>query len=207
MSIQKFLRRAFWSLIALSISSIVLLIVFLENGSGIYLSNNTKRTVSFEVRSAPELPTNFLTFYNKAYPGSLETGVWDWTFSNFISQSGNTRCPCATMAYSPLLYKRQPEGVGRIVAHLSVALQFEEIFTQTECLNYLTHSHDFLRNVEGIHAASKFYLKKELHELNEIEMAELIARMENPLYYDREKNPWNLDRKINLLLKQTNYAE
>ncbi len=204
MKYVKSFRRIGFSLAILTVLMLCSLLIFLETGSSVYLSDETKRMITFEVRSSPKLPPNFLGFYNKVFPKSLEKGVWNWVFSKFSTNMKNTECPCATLAYNPMLYNRHSDGIGSVVARLTVALQFEEIYSQTECLNYLTHSYDFLRNIRGIQAASKFYLNKAIEDLNESEMAELIARMENPSLYDREKNLWNLNRKINLILGEIN---
>ncbi len=207
MKVFKTIKRIFVFLTILIVLLAGVLLVYIENGSGIYLSDETKRRVTIEVRSAPKLPQDFLFFYNKVYPKSLEKGVWAWLFSQFISQSATTKCPCATLAHRSILYKNPLNGIESIIAHLTVSRHFEKVYTQTDCLNYLTHSSDFLRNINGIQTASKFYLNKEIEDLDDREIAELLARMENPLYFDREKHPWNLERKINLLLRQANYVE
>ncbi len=180
------------------------LILFLESASSLYMSEKSKEMVTWQIRAAPKLPQNFVDFYSAIYPEQMKEGFWGSIKNHIIHRRPGPACPCEqAVKMMPRSTFDSPE-TWNYIRHSIIALKVEELLSQEDCLNFTTHSSDFLNGQMGIQAASEFYLKKKLADLNQREMAELIARMKNPVFYDREKNSWNLNRKINLILDEIN---
>ena len=69
-------------------------------------------------------------------------------------------------------------------------LKIEKEFTEMECLKFDFLNADYLDGNKGIKQASKYYFNKEIENLNEREIINLILMLENPSLHNpkRERN-------------------
>lgn len=72
----------------------------------------------------------------------------------------------------------------RILQLLSVARKLESKSSQLGCYTYQMNKFDFLYNNRGIHAASDFYFKKDVSDLNIEELIGIYVMTQNPVYFN-----------------------
>lgn len=176
------------------IFSAIIIFIFIS-GTYIYLTKaaywkidkNDRDMFISQIKSAPTLPERFYIIYNKIYPGSLENGQLHYLLNRDDTDS---ECPCRLAAYNTHFTFLSD-------IHL-VQLTFfvEDYLTQKECLNCLAYNFNFLNGIKGIENASKYFYNKDLSELSDSEIIELIVMMENPALYNKKRNSERLEKRV-----------
>ncbi|KAA0128547.1 hypothetical protein FY557_08175 [Chryseobacterium sp. SN22] len=180
----KYIRWVFTLLFAI----FVLFVLYLEFGGKYILNTFDKRSITYEIKSNRKLPENFILFYNTIYPNSLSSNSWNYRLSSLLkSGSSGKDCPCSQTAYRlfPVLEIHNKKGIDEFLT----ARYIERHFSQKECLAFNFSHFDFLKNGKGIFTVSKSLFQKELKDLKPLEMAEIVALYENPVRYNRFRNP------------------
>lgn len=180
----KYARWIFLLFFAVSI----LFVLYFEFGGIFVLSTSDKRTITYEIRSSRKLPENFTLFYNTVYQNSLSSNSWNYRISALVkSESSGKDCPCSRMAYRvfPVLEINNKKGIDQFLT----ARYIERHFSQEECLASNFGCHNFPENQKGVFKVSEFLFHKDLKDLKPLEMAEIIALYENPVRYNRFRNP------------------
>lgn len=77
------------------------------------------------------------------------------------------------------------------------ALKIEKEFSSTDCLIVLFDHTDYCFDNLGIRKASKFYLKKNIEDLNQRDKLILIAMYNNPSLFNPLKRPQKVEARIN----------
>lgn len=169
-------------------SIFVLFFLYLEFGGNYILNTSDKRSITYEIRSSRKLPENFIFFYDTIYPNSLSSNSWNYRRSPLLkSGSSGTDCPCSQTAYRlfPVLEIHNKKEIDQLLT----ARYIERHFSQEECLAFNFSYFDFLENRKGVFTVSKSLFQKELKDLKPLEMAEIVALYENPVRYNRFRNP------------------
>lgn len=143
-----------------------------------------------EVKSAEEIPKNFLEVYNSIQHITNTSGqLFDLIFENY-----NSNCPCLELAN---FRQNLTINNNRITGNKYIlAWKLEKEVTQQECLKFIVAKHDFLYNNIGIKKASKFYFDSSLDSLNEEQMMVLTLMVKNPALYNPKTNPEGVKQEL-----------
>ena len=177
--------------------SILLIFCYLRFG-GYIITNKVERDHLFkDIRSAPQLPNNFLKVYKTVYPEALKNNGWHYAFANkgFNKQ---IESPSVEIA---ILY-----GQTRLHGSFGYFVQYnfmiEDNTTQKQCLNKILQVTDFGRGIRGVEEASKQYFHKPLKMLSDMKTLEIITRLQNPQLYDKQRRPKIFEDRLNTLKNQ-----
>jgi hypothetical protein len=174
--------------IALAFTGIVLLFLYIEFGGRFIIGNYDKRIIIHEIRTSEKLPANFTNFYNTLYPNALHGNSWHLLLQSVINKNNQRKeCPCNITAFqlTPVLAINNKKSIDQFV----VARYLEHNYTQEECLAFNFSHFDFLENRKGISKLSQSLFKKDIKELQSIEIAEIVSLYENPVKNNRYRNP------------------
>ena len=154
------------------------------------ISKDNQEEIISIIQSAPALPERFYYLYNKIYPGSLDYGQLHY----FLNRNkGYAECPCRLAGYKfSTLYN----------IHLTqLTFWLEEKVSPKECLNYYAAHMDFSNQINGILQASNYYFDKNIRDLSDYELIELIIILENPTLYNKNRKSDRLNKRVNDIMK------
>jgi hypothetical protein len=171
-----------------------------------YLSYSAKKIVTKEVFSkiiteintAPILPKNFKETYAKVYPGIFNKSYNTTLLNAFFKKQHSTPsdqvaawlwmrvggCEC--------LLPRKLIFVGFVSA-------IEDNTSQEKCFEYYASHFDFTNNARGLFAASQKFFNKPLDSLTFNEQLGMILMLENPVYYNKLRDPVKFEKAIEKL--------
>jgi hypothetical protein len=200
---MKYFRRIF----IIITTAFILFLIYLEFGGRFILNDYDKRIITFNIRASKKLPQNFTNFYNLVYVNSLSENSWNYMFNVLSnSQSPRKECPCNQMAYKlfPTLEINNKKEIDQFIT----ARFIENRFSQKECLAFNFSHFNFLENRKGLVKISQSLFNKDVKDLQPMEMAEILALYENPVKYNRIRNPEKAKARAeyfyNLYLKNLN---
>lgn len=174
--------------IALAFTALVFLFLYVESGGRFIIGNSDKQMITNEIRSSEKLPENFTNFYNTLYPNALHENSWHTIFQLMTGQNTLIKeCPCKDTAFqlTPILAINNKKSIDQFV----VARYLEHHYSQEECLSFNFSHFDFLENRKGISKLSQSLFRKDIKDLQPIEMAEIVSLYENPVKNNRYRNP------------------
>lgn len=108
------------------------------------------------------------------------------------------RCPCFDANYGLLVWNT--------LERISLGIQLDEKVGTKKCFYYYLNNIVFPDNKKGVFEASKYIYKKDLNDLSELEMIELAMITENPFFYNKNKRPEIIKRKLKKVLERINYT-
>lgn len=203
MSLLKGLKRIFlYSMISLMVV-VFTLYLYIENGAKIYFPEKERNELINNIKSAPPVPNNFIEFYDVVYPKSLKDNYFKKFYRQFINFYTNRgeRLPSqnvANISISPFLNNNSHKNS---LNTLFLIRYIEQETTQQQCLNYELKNYNFLYNRKGIEAVSQDLFQKPVKELKPLEIAEIIALLENPTRNNRFRNPEKANQRTNVFLR------
>jgi len=160
----------------------LLFIQYIKSDFNQSFRNSDIESIHEEIKSAKELPDQFVKVYNENHPITSTSGIlFDWTFSEY-----NRDCPClhvASLKRELLICNNRVTG-NRFI----LALKLEKEVTQQQCLNYLASQFDFLYNNIGIEDASRFYFNNTVDSLTKKQMKTFVLMFRNPNIYKPNRN-------------------
>lgn len=192
---MKYFRRIFIVIITV----LALFVLYLEFGGRFILNDYDKRIITFNIRASKKLPENFTNFYNSVYLNSLNENSWDLVYSSTLNPNSQRKeCLCNQMSYRlfPILEINHKSSIDQFL----VARFIEHNYSQKDCLAFNFNHFDFLENRKGIEQISKSLFNKEVKDLQPLEMAEILALYENPVKYNRIRNPEKQKRELNIFI-------
>ncbi len=153
-----------------------------------------------EIKLADELPDKFYKIYEINNPTSLEYGIKTSSLIGIFKRnikanpslmvSRNWGLPQKTTSY-----KRRTR-----ISYFGLASKLDNKVSQKECLNWIASNNYFLNDQIGISNASKFYFKKEVSNLSDIEMATIVLIIQNAPLYNPIRNPKGVNNRVSELL-------
>lgn len=81
-----------------------------------------------------------------------------------------------------------------------ISVQLEENYTKEEIITMYLNTAEFSSNAYGIKVAAETYFQKQPDSLNVLESAVLVGMLQNPSFYNPQRNPNNALRKRNEVL-------
>lgn len=177
--------------------------LYIENGAKIYFPEKERTELIQQIKSAPQLPENFVNFYSVVYPNNIKYTTWSYLKRQFLSifPSRDENCLYFQVAKN-FCFPQKIYHVKNLFKPIMFSAYIEDYVSQKECLNYQFLKFDFLQNRIGLEAVSQDLFKKPLKNLQPIELAEIIALSENPIRNNRYRNPERTQQRSKALLER-----
>ena len=177
-TLKKFIKYT----LLLFLLGVVVFLGYIRYGGYFLISKTDRNEIISDIKSAPQLPDNFMKVYNDLYPEALNNSGWKYAFNDLI-RDRHTECPSRAMA---ILYgASRMRGAFYYYAQLNFVL--EDNLTQQQCLNKDLQIMDFANHVIGAENFAQKYFGKPLKELNENQVLEILVRLKNPSLYNKER--------------------
>ena len=157
----------------------------LSNYNGMFKDASFQELTKSIKTSKNENLENILKVYQKLY--------------NDKSQIKNRNCPCENDSNYIGPYRH-----GFSFTKMIYKLKIEKEFTEENCLKFDFLNADYLYGNKGVKQASKYYFNKEIDELNEKEIINLILMLENPSLHNPKRERNITKTKIEFIQKYIN---
>lgn len=175
------------------------------------LTNEEMMEYAQRVKEAPPMPENFMQVYTAIFPNHVNTTLTQQVFVNYGSRflfrhtelDEKPHCMC-DMIYDIAKKKHQEledvEWDGRL-QDLEFGFGIEKYATPEECFNYVMQ-HRVPELLGQLSNKQYAHLKqKNIEEMNEDELLELILLLKSRSRYSRHKNPHKFEKAL------SNYKE
>jgi len=96
-------------------------------------------------------------------------------------------CPCEDIEMEVLFATATKSKL--LINQKVMASKYQRELTIEQCLNYSLRRTGFSYNIDGVHAASMYYFKKNLEDLNKAEVYALLLMRLNSRKFDVKRNP------------------
>lgn len=182
-----------------------LLFLYLKYGGYIWMDQEERDQIVIQIKQSPELPDQFYQIYNSIYPQSLNQSVLDYLIEresdNLLSKqlNSNINIFLEVVAIANLQTRFR-------VSRFQEASYLENFVTPKECLNFWSSKVYFKDGVVGIKNGCTYLFNKNLEDLTDDELIELIVVMQNSLFYNKKKRPDVVERKIKNIKEKIHYA-
>lgn len=176
--------------LSLTITIITLLLLF-KLSNKLIIDETDIDEILIEIDNKENLPINFINFYQKIYPNSLEDNFMTFSLKNLITNRYESKCPCFSLSQHLSIFLPNKKIYKRRIDLIKLIFELENRYGQEKCLNLLFKITEFDHNTIGIDKASIKYFNKKLSQLTNNEMIELILRSMAPSRYKIDPN-WGL---------------
>ena len=184
---KKLLRFLFKTIILILLIGFIF-IQFLKSDFNNPFDQNRLAELKSEIKDAKSITSDFTKAYEIVNPITNTNGI----LFDGLKEDYKRECPCLNVARMSFIY-----GENRLLGNEYVlAWKLEKEFTQKQCLDYYVRNFDFAQNKIGINAASNYYFKKEISELNFDENVTLAIMLKNPFLYNPIRQPERLKNKL-----------
>ncbi|MDU1890262.1 MAG: hypothetical protein E6767_06190 [Dysgonomonas sp.] len=162
---------------------------YLKLGGYFLINKADRKHIINEIENAPELPKHFYEIYSVMYPQSLEINSWRHTLNRELNSSYSL-CPCRETAFENF-YGLFVDATDMML----ITSMLENSVTQIECLNFYINSQE--KKAESL-------LDKEIENMNNEEIVELLLALENPSFYNKKRHPERVQNKVNEIINKLN---
>lgn len=195
-----FKRTLFYSFI-FGLISISIAYIYIFNYYKKFVSESEMKNVVSEINKTETISPEFIKAYNKVHNYDETNSTNEFLFSlpyNILKGDNSERCPCFDANYGLLVWNT--------LERISLGIQLDKKVGSKKCFDYYLNNIAFPNNVIGVNKASLSIYKKELKNLNKLEMIELAISTKNPFFYNKSKRPEKVKIRLNEVLDRINNA-
>jgi hypothetical protein len=176
---KSFLKYIIWTLI-IGFICVLLGYFYLKNTSESFVSEAELTEFVTKIKIAEELPDQFYLLYEKEHPNSLTKNLNE-NMLNVIFLDDFEKSP-SLLAATISEISRQDSDTTKISNRkaYTLAWKIEEETTQRECLNWVLKNYKFDLYIHGINELATYYFKKEVSDLSDRELMDVIDLMTKP---------------------------
>lgn len=177
---KKGLIKLIVTLLVIVLLSPFIVQLYLKNTWNNFMSEKMLTEFVTKVKYANELPDRFYELYEEKHPDILSKNLNQQITSGLFSQNF-TKSPSllAAMISETSREDNDSTKISNRKAY-TLAWKLEEETTQRECLNWVLENYKFDLYIHGIDEVANFYFKKGVADLEEKELADIIALMNKP---------------------------
>jgi len=177
---KKGLIKLIVTLLVIVLLSPFIVQLYLKNTWDNFMSEKMLTEFVTKVKYANELPDRFYELYEEKHPDILSKNLNQQITSGLFSQHF-TKSPSllAAMISETSREDNDSTKISNRKAY-TLAWKLEEETTQRECLNWVLENYKFDLYIHGIDEVANFYFKKGVADLEEKELADIIALMNKP---------------------------
>lgn len=150
---------------------------YLTNSINSVMSEERQKIIFTEIKESEELPNSFYIQYEKLNPNGLKRNYTESLLSRFSDKL--KKCACEEIYAHPGYF----DNYNRFAPHIFVYEANRKLGAK-KCLDYELQIADFTNGIKGVKSASRKYFNKEINDLNENEVLDLLIIHENPSLYN-----------------------
>ena len=154
--------------------------IYLTNSIDSVMSKERQEIIFAEINKSEELPNSFYIQYEKINPNGFSRSYTESLLSRFSDKLKH--CACEEIYAHPGYF----DNYNRLAPHIFF-YEVNKKIDSKKCLDYVLQNADFTHHIKGVKFASRKYFNKEINELNENEVLDLLIIHENPSLYYRSK--------------------
>lgn len=189
-------RRLFSWLLLSGVACFLLFMLWIKLAFPLYFEYSEVETNAGYLEKSPPLPPTFLKTTERVYPGIFRSGFLSTRIYQLFGLGDDHQPIPSECFFADHIFHRKDgksiSGYERMIFYERI----ESVIPQKRFYEYVCSRADFLHNVIGVEAASRYHFGKPLEKLSQEEQVVLIILMENPAYYDPVKCPEHLRERI-----------
>lgn len=193
-----FKKTLFYSFI-FGLLSIGIAYIYIYNYYKKFVSESEMKSIVSEIKNTETVSTQFIKIYNKVHNYNVTQSTNEFLFGlpyNKLKGDNTEKCPCFDANYGLLVWNT--------LERISLGIQLDKKVGSEKCLDYYLNNIAFPNTVIGVNKASLSIYKKELKNLNKLEMIELAITTKNPYKYNKAKRPEILKLRLKKVLERIN---
>lgn len=159
------------------------------------ISKERQENIFTEINESEGLPNLFYIQYEKLNPNGFKRSYTESLLSRFTGEL--KKCACEEIYAHPGYF----DHYNRFAPHIF----FYEVNSKLDskkCLDYVLQNAYFGNGIKGVKLASKKYFQKEINDLNENEILDLLIIHENPSYFNPLRRKENLIKRREYIISQ-----
>jgi hypothetical protein len=166
---------------------------YLTNSINSVMSKERQLIIFNKIKESEELPNSFYIQYEKLNPNGLKRSYTE----SLLSRLSNNfkKCACEEIYAHPGYF----DNYNRFAPHIFVYEANKKVGAK-KCLDYELQNADFTNGINGVKLASRKYFNKEINDLNDIEVLDLLIIHENPRLYNPLKRREKLIKRREYIL-------
>ena len=168
---------------------------YLTNSIDSVMSEERQQIIFNEINESEELPNSFYIQYEKLNPNGLKRSYTESLLSRFSDKL--KKCACEEIYAHPGYF----DNYNRFAPHIFFYEANRKVGAK-KCLDYELQNADFTNGIKGIKSASRKYFNKEINDLNENEVLDLLIIHENPSVYNPLKRREKLIKRREYILSK-----
>lgn len=169
------------------------LFLWLNFGVYTFINSAERNAIVAEVKSAPELPDNFMRMYTGLYPESVNNSFYHWLYDGINGNDYELLPRSVAYNFSASVHK------ANFFKWAAFSMYINNNTSRNECLQAIMWRYDFTHNCIGVEQAARYYYKKPLASLNDDELIGIIAMYKNPSLFNPLGNKRRFEDRVNVL--------
>jgi membrane carboxypeptidase/penicillin-binding protein PbpC len=176
---KRLIKFTIW-IVLICISGLFLTYYYLKSTWTDVLTEEALTEFVTKIKFAEELPDRFYELYELEYPNALSYGVNQQLLKGMISNN-STKSPSILAAMISEISRKDSDStkISNRKAY-TLAWKLEAETTQKECLNWVLDNYKFDLYIHGLEEIASFYYKKNISELSDSELSDVITLMKKP---------------------------
>ena len=176
---KRVIKGVLW-IVIIGIASLCIAYFYLRNSSRGFMTDKELTEFVTKVKFAEELPDRFYQLYEQEHPNILSDNL-NQQILNGLFTGNFTKSPSLLAAMISEISRQDTDStkISNRKAY-TLAWKLEEQSTQRECLNWALANYKFDLYIHGINEVANFYFKKDVSNLSERELSDIIALMKKP---------------------------
>lgn len=175
------IKKLLMSLLFLFILIIGCFYLYLTNSIDLVMPKEKQMIIFTKIKESEDLPKSFYIQYEKLNPNGLNRSYTVSLLSHFSTKL--KKCACEEIYAHPGFF----DNYNRLASSIFI-YEVNKMFGGKKCLDFALQNADFTNGIKGIKLASKKYFGKEINELNENEVLDMLIIYKNPSFYTRRKD-------------------
>ena len=170
------------------------------------MTEEAQKEMLLTIENTPDYPPKFYQTYQKYFPDEASNTLWKSKYNSIINDD-YTNCPCDDMAYNyQWSLAKNKNRIDGYIGMLALQVFLEKEVKAEKCLKYrLTYAP--VGHSRGIKYLLKTHYRKDLEDLTEREVLELLVIPHAPTKFNPIRNPTNLRKMVDQLMEQVNSSE
>ena len=168
---------------------------YLTNSINSVMTKERQLIIFNKIKESEELPNSFYIQYEKLNPNGLKRSYTESLLARLSNKF--KKCACEEIYAHPGYF----DNYNRFAPHIFVYEANKKVGAK-KCLDYELQNADFTNGINGVKLASRKYFNKDINDLNEIEVLDLLIIHENPALYNSLKGREKLRKRREYILSK-----
>ena len=194
-TVMKKTKKILINLLSTLILVLISFYVYLNNSIDSVMTKETQKNLFSKIKKTEDLPNSFYIQYEKLNPNGLSRNYTQSLISRFTNN--RKTCACEEIYANPSLFYNYTQFAPHIFFY-----EINEKIGAKKCLDYELRNKVFANGIVGVTEASQRFYNKEIKDLKDDEILDLLIINENPSYYNPLRRKENLTKRRKQILSK-----